>query len=95
MKNLYLTFCLLFISTLFAQSPDAISYQAVARDTSGNILSNQSFNLRVSILAGSSSGNIEYQEIHSVSTDQKGHFNIGIGNGSCPARNVFKYQLGH
>ena len=82
MKNLYLTFCLLFISTLFAQSPDAISYQAVARDTSGNILSNQSFNLRVSILAGSSSGNIEYQEIHSVSTDQKGHFNIGIGNGS-------------
>lgn len=73
---------LIFSCAAFAQSPQMFSYQGVARDNAGNVLANQSLTLRTSILETSSSGNLVYQELHGVNTNQFGIFNIRIGSGS-------------
>lgn len=83
MKNISLTlFALLITIVSFAQSPQMINYQGVARDLSGNPLSNQNISLRISILSGSPTGTNEYSETHSVTTNNLGLFTIQIGNGS-------------
>jgi len=67
---------------LMSQTPQAISYQAVARNAQGNILSNTNVSLRVSILSGSVSGSAVYVETHNLSTNQFGLINIQIGKGT-------------
>lgn len=73
---------LLGAGTLFAQSPEAINYQGVARDASGNPLPSQNISLRISILSGSASGTLEYQETHFPTTNTLGLFNVKIGQGT-------------
>ena len=58
-----------------------ISYQAVARDASGATLVNQTLDIQLSIIAGSSSGSIVWQEQHNVTTNNYGLFTIIIGQG--------------
>ncbi len=70
------------MSTAYAQSPEKINFQGVARDNSGNILDNDLIGLRISIRSVSGSGTIVYRETHSVSTNAFGLFNIQIGGGS-------------
>lgn len=83
MKHLF-TICLALAISLgsWAQAPDQFHYQAVARDTAGNPLATQSISLRFSILSGSATGTMEYQETHSTTTDGTGMFSLAIGNGS-------------
>ena len=82
MRNFILLFILSVITiTVKAQSPQAINYQAVARDNSGNPLTNRNIGVRVGILSGSSTGTSVYSETHSVTTNQFGLFNIEIGRG--------------
>jgi endosialidase-like protein len=82
-KNLFSLFILILISgVLFAQSPEAINYQAVARDGSGNLLKNKSLTVRLTVLEGNS-GNIKvYEETHITLTNDYGLFNLRIGQGS-------------
>ncbi len=48
----FATSLLLFVTVLlFGQTPQAINYQAVARDASNNILSNKNIGIRISVLA--------------------------------------------
>ena len=63
MKN-YLLFFLLCITTagIIAQVPQAVNYQAIARDAAGNILPNRNISLRFSINNGINPGFTEYQE---------------------------------
>lgn len=82
MKNFILLFILSVLTIVAkAQSPQAINYQAVARDNSGNPLTNKNIGVRVGILSGSSTGTSVYSETHSVTTNQFGLFNIEIGRG--------------
>lgn len=82
MKNFILLFILATLTiTVKAQSPQAINYQAVARDNSGNPLTNRNIGVRVGILSGSSTGTSVYSETHNVTTNQFGLFNIEIGRG--------------
>ena len=76
MKAFILSIISIFIFnlTIGQNIPQRINYQAVAHDANGNILSNQSLNVTVSILSGSASGTIEYQETHTVNTNQFGLF---------------------
>jgi len=67
---------------LNAQAPSAIPYQAVARNSSGNLLSNQNISLRFSIREASAGGTILYQESHSVATNALGLFVVNIGQGT-------------
>jgi hypothetical protein len=89
MKKTYrfLLILLLFVITtsLFAQSPQRINYQAVARDNAGDIIANQSVNFIIYIHDGSPSGTDVYHETHNVSTNQFGLVNLEIGGGT----NVF------
>ena len=75
-------------STISSQAPQAFNYQAVARNTGGNLIINQNISVRVSILTGSPVGATEYSETHSVTTDAYGVFNLLVGNGT-PVSGVF------
>lgn len=84
MKKTFLyTFLLCMLGlTAMAQSPEAINYQGVARDASGTPIPNQAIGLQISIRGGSPSGTIQYQETHSITTNDLGLFTLQIGQGS-------------
>ena len=65
----------------WSQAPQAFKYQAVVRDKSGQVLSNQNINLQVSILQSAVDGPEVYSETHSLITSELGLVNIEIGNG--------------
>jgi uncharacterized protein (TIGR02145 family) len=75
-------FVLTSIIISFGQAPQAINYQAVARDTSGAILTNQDINVRITILKDSIDGPVVYQETHSVEVNTYGLINLAIGTGT-------------
>ncbi|MBO4481563.1 MAG: hypothetical protein J5719_03320 [Bacteroidales bacterium] len=71
--------CLLLPMILCAQVPQAVNFQAVARDTRGVAMANTNMLVRFSILDGSSSGQTVYQEIRTVTTNGFGSFAFQIG----------------
>lgn len=89
MKNAYyLLYALacLFISLLsttylFAQVPQSMNYQAVARDINGNAIPNQQIGLRFTVRQGSGTGTIVYRETDAVTTNQFGSFTTAVGSG--------------
>ncbi len=83
MKKSFLTilFTLIFLGS-FAQPPQSINYQGVARDSLGHPLLNRNVSLRLCILDSSSTGQEIYSETHSTQTSGSGLFNIYIGNGT-------------
>jgi len=84
------TFFFFFLFLLHAQvsPPELISYQGIARNSSGSPLNNQPIRVKISILKGTMniSGRI-YEEDHQKATNQFGLFTLEIGGGtvvSCP-----------
>ena len=73
---------LLIITSLLAQSPQKISYQAVVRDGDNELVVNSSVGVQVSILQGSASGTTAYAETQSPTTNENGLFSMEIGNGT-------------
>ena len=67
---------------LLSQPTQAFKYHAVARDTSGSILSNQNVSFQISILQGSETGPDVYIETHAVVTNDLGLVSLDIGNGT-------------
>ena len=66
----------------FAQVPQAINYQSVARDpATQGVLLNKNVSLRLSIRSGSATGPIQYSEYQTVATSPQGLFNLSIGRG--------------
>ena len=72
MKSLLLSTCLSLrsFSILLAQVPQAIKYQAVARDAAGSIMANANITVRVSIVDSAAGGGVVYSEIHKTGTNQ-------------------------
>jgi len=66
---------------LLGQSPQGVGYQGVATDLNGVELINQSISIKASVISFSATGNIQWQEEHSVSTDAFGLFALTIGQG--------------
>lgn len=64
--NKYFLSAILFVSVAiaFAQAPQRINYQAVARNTSGALLQNQNIKVKFSIREATPTGTVEYQETH-------------------------------
>ncbi len=79
---------LLNSSNLFSQGRgllapvSLINYQAVARNSAGNVLINQSVSVRFNIHDGSAGGPIVYQENQSLTTNQFGLITTFIGSGT-------------
>ena len=83
MKKLYPFLILLFLSlSIYAQSPEKMSYQAVVRDANNTLVANQTVGMRISILQSTITGPVVYTEIHSVDTNINGLVSLEIGNGS-------------
>ncbi len=83
MKKITFTIGILYTSFyLFAQAPQSINYQAVARDASGNLLNNQTLTVRFSVHDGSALGAVDFQETHAVTTNDYGLFSVHIGEGT-------------
>ncbi len=82
-KILILIILLLSCSVLiYAQAPQGLNYQAVAYNASGVAVTNQLLGVRLSILDGSATGTLVYQETQNPTTDNTGLFSIVIGNGT-------------
>ncbi len=79
---LILAFITLFATSLFAQSPQKINYQAVIKDASGEIVSNQSISIQVNINQDTATGTTVYTETHTITTSQDGLVTLLIGDGT-------------
>ena len=69
-----------------AQSPQKISYQAVVRNSTNALVTNQPVGVKITILQGSATGTPVFAETHTPTTKADGLINIVIGTGS-PAIN--------
>ncbi|HYW94386.1 MAG TPA: hypothetical protein VE870_02235 [Bacteroidales bacterium] len=80
MRKIYIIFITIFsVATAWSQSPDMMSYQAVIRSSDGNLLTNTSVGIQVSILQGSTDGTAVYVERQFPQTNKNGLINIMIG----------------
>jgi len=83
MKNIIITLLIgMLILPIYAQTPQAFSYQAVVRDDAGNVLVDRSVSFQISILKGSPGGTSVYTDTQSGTTNGSGLVNLEIGNGS-------------
>lgn len=64
------------------QAPLKFNYQAVARDSGGNLIAGQSVGVRISIHDSLPAGTIVYQENHTATTNIYGLFTLEIGGGN-------------
>jgi hypothetical protein len=80
-RLLILFFSILSSSITKAQAPQGIYYQAVARDSSGNLLQNKPVGIRFSIHNGSPSGSIVFRQTDTLTTDLMGLITVVIGGG--------------
>jgi hypothetical protein len=64
MKRILLTVAALATISLssLAQAPEGFKYQSVVRDASQNVVANQAVGMQMTILQGSASGTVVYQE---------------------------------
>ena len=69
-------------ATLFAQSPEKFTYQAVVRNASNVLVVNAPVGVRVSILQGGINGNLAYMETQTAVTNANGLITLQIGGGS-------------
>ena len=78
---LLFTFCFL-LSISFAQVPQKMSYQAVIRDGSTNLVTSHAVGMRIQILQTSEFGAAVYIETHSTTTNANGLVTLEIGSGN-------------
>ena len=82
MRTFYSIIVLMLITlNLWSQVPQQFSYQAVLRDEKGRILENTKVSVRISMLKGTESGDILYQELHETNTNTNGLITLQVGVG--------------
>ncbi|REC60734.1 hypothetical protein DRF65_19160 [Chryseobacterium pennae] len=82
MKKLSILAASLTSALMFSQVQDAMSYQAIIRNSSNQLVSNQTVGMRFSILKGSTAGTVVYSETQSQSTNMNGLVTAKIGAGT-------------
>ena len=80
-KLIFLLFIILSFNA-YSQSPSNFTYQSVVRDGSGKLLSNKEISFRISVLKNSESGQVVFEEEHSVTTNINGLATLIVGKGS-------------
>lgn len=73
--------CYLFGFSLFAQVPQAFSFQGVAFDANGKPVADKNIAIKAEILNGSPNGSVEYSELHATNTNANGLYSLSIGYG--------------
>ncbi|MGC4129980.1 MAG: hypothetical protein QM564_10625 [Bergeyella sp.] len=83
MKKLLSITAILFGTLLaLAQAPEKMSYQAIVRNASGQLLQNQNVAVKASILQGSATGTVVYSERLTGTTNANGLLSAEIGTGT-------------
>lgn len=83
MKKLFTILVAVFLTaSVFAQTPEKMSYQAVIRDSGDTLVTNQSVGMQISILQGSAGGTAVYVETQTPTTNANGLVSIEIGTGT-------------
>ena len=81
MKKIIFTVCLLMAAMFLAAQdvPQAINFQAIARDANSEVMANTPIMIQLTILDGSPEGELVYREIRSLTTNSYGSFSFQIG----------------
>ena len=83
MKKIYTIIAgLMLTASVFAQAPEKMSYQAVVRDASNNLTTNQPVGMQISILQGGATGTAVYVETQTPTTNANGLVSLEIGTGT-------------
>ena len=84
-----ITICaaLIMTASVFAQSPEKMSYQAVVRDGSNNLVTSSAVGMQLSILQGSASGTAVYVETQTPTSNANGLVSVEIGSGTVVSGN--------
>jgi hypothetical protein len=80
--------------TLLGQTPTTFNYQAVLRDTDGNINSNASVSIQIQLHQGTSTGTVVYSETHATTTSEFGMVNLEIGSGTPATFDAIDWSAG-
>ena len=78
----------LFALNTFAQAPEKMSYQAVVRNTTNNLVTNQPVGMQISILQGSATGTAVYVETQTPTSNANGLVSLEIGGGTVVSGNM-------
>jgi hypothetical protein len=73
---------LLLTASVFAQSPEKMSYQAVVRNSSDALVTNTQIGMEINIRQGTVSGTVVYTETQTPTTNANGLVSIEIGGGT-------------
>lgn len=96
MKNIFTFLVLAFVSfSVIGQTPQKMSYQAVVRNSSNNLVSNTTVGMKISLLQGSASGTVAYSELHFPATNSNGLVSIEIGGGTVVSGNFANINWGN
>lgn len=79
--TLIMIVCLLAAIDVFSQAQHKMSYQAVVRNSEGELLKDAQVGVQMSVLQGTESGEVVYQETHTATTNANGLLNLVIGDG--------------
>jgi hypothetical protein len=82
MKKLFTLLALAITLIATAQAPQGFNYQAIVRNTAGQLLLNQSVSFKFSILQNSDTGTVVYSENQTANTDDLGHIALVVGQGT-------------
>ena len=81
----FLALCLFatcIISTVQAQMPQAINYQAALRNPDGSIMASTVVNIKFTIIHDDGTPQDYYIETHTTTTSAQGHINLKLGTGA-------------
>jgi len=83
MKNIYIILSAVIITVnVFAQAPEKMSYQAVVRDASKNLVTSIAVGMQISVLQDSATGTPVYVETQTPTTNINGLVSIEVGSGT-------------
>lgn len=88
-RIILLLFAIVLTLCSIAQVPQKFNYQAVLRNNTGVIVSNQKISIKIEVLQiDANQTSILYAETHTPTTNTYGLFNIQIGGGSIVSGNL-------
>lgn len=86
MKKLFTVFSVLLFSSMLVAAPPPVpqkmSYQAVVRSSSNELLANKTVGMKISILYNTPTGTVVYAETQTPTTNDNGLISIAIGTGT-------------